>query len=215
MNFFKNPQTQLLSGNLTFFPTPHHIYHIELSEDILRLCRRLSLAEICYGEENTTPHEPLPPFLQKPSSFTPNAGRDPALDAYIKVVTKDLITCQPGKSFPNIRTEEKRALKELKNNADIIIIIKPADKGGAVVHLNTTDHIAECTRQLSDTKYYQKLNSDPTKKFNKRISDILELGVSSGEIVFETANASLFPTPSPGDFIFSRRSTKKGIQGGL
>ncbi|GFO20863.1 hypothetical protein PoB_004736800 [Plakobranchus ocellatus] len=120
------PQTQPLSRNLYYCPTPHHINHIQLSEDIHRFCRRLRLAEFFYNEENTTPHKPLPSFLQKPSSFTPSAGRDPALDAFTKTVTKDLMTCQPRKSFPNIRTEEKRALKELKNNADIII--KPADK---------------------------------------------------------------------------------------
>ncbi|GFN78474.1 hypothetical protein PoB_000498000 [Plakobranchus ocellatus] len=86
-------------------------------------------------------------------------GRDPALDAFIKAATKGLMTCQPRKSFPNICTEEKRALKELKNNADIII--KPADKGGAVVVLNITDYIAECTT------YYCKLNSDTSKKYKK------------------------------------------------
>ncbi|GFO06495.1 flagellar protein flil [Plakobranchus ocellatus] len=105
-----DPQTQLLSRNLNFCPTPHHINHIELSEDIHRFCRRLRLPEFFYDEENTKPHEPLPSFLQKPSSFTPNADRDPALDAFIKAVTKDLMTCQPRKCFPNIRTEEKRAL---------------------------------------------------------------------------------------------------------
>ncbi|GFO06376.1 flagellar protein flil [Plakobranchus ocellatus] len=50
-----DPQTQLLSHDLNFCPTPHHINHIELSEDIHRFCRRLRLAEFFYDEENTTP----------------------------------------------------------------------------------------------------------------------------------------------------------------
>ncbi|GFO22560.1 flagellar protein flil [Plakobranchus ocellatus] len=102
-----DPQTQLLSRNLNYCPTPHHINHIELSEDIHRFYRRLRLTEFFYDEENTKPHEILPSFLQKPSSFTPSAGRDPALDAFIKAVTKDLMPCQPRKCFPNIRIGEK------------------------------------------------------------------------------------------------------------
>ncbi|GFN89244.1 hypothetical protein PoB_001575000 [Plakobranchus ocellatus] len=74
-----DPQTQLLSRNLNFCLTQHHINHIKLSEDINIFCRRIGLAEFFYDEENTKPREPLPPFLQKPSSFSPNAGRDPAL----------------------------------------------------------------------------------------------------------------------------------------
>ncbi|GFO26034.1 hypothetical protein PoB_005253900 [Plakobranchus ocellatus] len=147
----------------------------------------------------------------KQSSFTPSAGRDPALDAFIKAVTKDLMTCQPRKCFPNIRTEDKRALKELKNNADIII--KPADKGGAVVVLNTTDYIAECTRQLSNATYYRKLNSDPTKKYNKRISDRLEIGVRSGEIDSDTAKRLIVPHPVPGRFYMLPKIPKEGNPG--
>ncbi|GFO43129.1 hypothetical protein PoB_006963400 [Plakobranchus ocellatus] len=121
------------------------------------------------------------------------------------------MTCQPRKSFPNICTEEKRALKELKNNADIII--KPADKGGAVVVLNTTDYIVECTGQLSNTAYYRSLNFDPTKKYNKRISDRLELGVNSGVIDSETAKRLIVPHPVPGRFYILPKIHKEGNPG--
>ncbi|GFN99403.1 hypothetical protein PoB_002590900 [Plakobranchus ocellatus] len=89
----------------------------------------------------------------KLSSFTAKAGREPTLDAFIKVVTKDLMTCTPSKGFHNIRTEGKKSpLRELKDNAGLTI--KPAGKGGLVVVLNTTDYVAECTKQLSNTTYY-------------------------------------------------------------
>ncbi|GFO04317.1 hypothetical protein PoB_003082200 [Plakobranchus ocellatus] len=115
------------------------------------------------------------------------------------------------KCFPNIRTEEKRALKELKNNADIII--KPADKGGAVVVLNTTDYIAECTRQLSNATYYRKLYSDPTKKYNKRISDRLEIGVRSGKIDSDTAKRLIVPHPVPDRLYILPKIHKEGNPG--
>ncbi|GFO00957.1 hypothetical protein PoB_002746200 [Plakobranchus ocellatus] len=121
------------------------------------------------------------------------------------------MTCQPRNCFPNIRTEEKRALKELKNNAHIII--KPADKGGAVVVLNTPDYIAECTRQLSNATYYRKLNSDPTKKYNKRINDRLEIGVRSGEIDSDTAKRLIVLHPVPGRFYILPKIHKEGNPG--
>ena len=90
------------------------------------------------------------------------------------------MTFTPKKTFPNLRNEEKKALKELRNNKDVTI--KPADKGGAVVVLNTTDYVSKCTRQLSDTSYYDRLDSDPTNKFNKIISDTLTKGKQDREI---------------------------------
>ncbi len=45
-----------------------------------------------------------------------------------------------------------RALKQLKENEDIII--RPADKGGTIVILNKTDYITEAEQQLADTRVY-------------------------------------------------------------
>ncbi|GFO05644.1 hypothetical protein PoB_003214900 [Plakobranchus ocellatus] len=84
---------------------------------------------------------PPPPYLRKDSSFTPNAGRDPALDTFITAIFRDLMTCQPRRFFSNLRTEEKRAKTELRNNTDITI--KPSDK---VRVLNTIDYVAERNR---------------------------------------------------------------------
>ena len=49
----------------------------------------------------------------------------------------------------NLSKAEYRAIKELSNNTNIII--KPADKGGAVVILDKKDYLAEGYKQLSDT----------------------------------------------------------------
>ena len=49
----------------------------------------------------------------------------------------------------NLSAEELGALKELINNTQIII--KPADKGSAVVIMNRADYLTEGFRQLSDT----------------------------------------------------------------
>ena len=55
---------------------------------------------------------------------------------------------------------EKEALTSLTNND--VIIIKPGDKGGAIVVMNRKYYIAEGLRQLNDEKFYQKLEEDLT-----------------------------------------------------
>ena len=49
----------------------------------------------------------------------------------------------------HLTREEYRAIKSLKNNTDIII--KPADKGSAIVILDKGSYIKEGQRQLNDT----------------------------------------------------------------
>ena len=68
----------------------------------------------------------------------------------------------------NLPPNEREALQSLKNRDDIII--KPADKGSAVVVMDKSDYLEEAERQLSDTRFYKKLTSDPTPKFSQLIT---------------------------------------------
>ena len=61
-----------------------------------------------------------------------------------------------------MKKEEYQAMRELHMNNDIVI--KPADKGGSIVIMNTTDYIAEAQRQLNNPNHYDKLQEDPTQK---------------------------------------------------
>ena len=70
---------------------------------------------------------------------------------------------QTPSRFPksdNLSQYERRALKELQQNKDITI--KKADKGGAMVIMDTSEYIKEGLRQLKDTKYYLKKDTDLT-----------------------------------------------------
>ena len=48
------------------------------------------------------------------------------------------------------------------------IIIKPADKGSLVVIWERLDYLGESYRQLSDLKFYHKLDHNPTKLYHCR-----------------------------------------------
>ena len=54
----------------------------------------------------------------------------------------------------NTTNAERKAMKTLKSNKDIII--KPADKGRAIVIQKLTDYIKEGERQLENRQHYKK-----------------------------------------------------------
>jgi len=56
----------------------------------------------------------------------------------------------------NLSKNELMALRQLKNNNNIVI--KPADKGGAIVVMDRSLYLAEGQRQLHNTAYYKRLS---------------------------------------------------------
>ena len=93
----------------------------------------------------------------------------------------------------NLRHEEKEVLRELRDKNKITI--KSGDKGGAVVVMDTTDYIGECTRQLDNTSYNRKLTSDPTNRFNKKIKETIEKAKEDQKISSKTGKALSFLIP--------------------
>ncbi|XP_078506462.1 uncharacterized protein LOC144765749 [Lissotriton helveticus] len=84
------------------------------------------------------------------------------------------------RSFNNLTKSEQMTLKSLSE--DHLITIKPADKGGPIVILNTTDYQTECYRQLNNRQAYSPLSTDPTEEVTKQIQDMVEEALSEGWI---------------------------------
>jgi len=97
------------------------------------------------------------PFIQK-SAWTPQQGQIP--DVITALIQADMhyfnSQCEVQRVPPNLTAEEVRALTELANNKHIV---KPADKGSAIVIMDREQYIWEGYRQLNDPKYYTKLTS--------------------------------------------------------
>ena len=115
-----------------------------------------------------------------PSSFNPPGAQ--ALEAMVLANEHGLNQRPSFKRAPreNISLEEKLAITSLKNNSEIVI--KPADKGSAVVVMNRCDYLAEGYRQLSDRKFYQQLESNPTDDYRKEINSVIDSMYARGEI---------------------------------
>ena len=64
------------------------------------------------------------------------------------------------------------ALKNFRQRTNIII--KPADKGSAVVVLSKDDYINEANRQLNESVYHRKLPVDPTSQYTMEVKQCVD-----------------------------------------
>ena len=85
----------------------------------------------------------------------------------------------------NLTKREGAALHRLSNNTDIII--KPADKGGATVIMNTKDYVKEAKRQLDNEVYYKRVGRDLTLEHEQLINQCLDSLMDDGELEEEVA----------------------------
>ena len=90
------------------------------------------------------------------------------------------ISCIPtiDKIPHNLSPEERRALRELKCNNDLVI--NKADKGSTIVVQNKTDYIIDALEHLSDSATYKELNGDPTSSICHGIKQLLNNFLSEG-----------------------------------
>ena len=217
---------RLLSKGLTFTPTPDVANIGEIKSDLDRFLRKIRLR--LYFSEEISEDEPsssssptqtqvsefedtlIRKFRNK-SNWSPK-NQDAQVETYIRTVITEfqkLKLRNPPKS--NLTQEEKQRLNLLQNNQHIVV--KPADKGSAIVIMNRTDYITEATRQLSDTKFYTKTQVDLTDPHINKITQTLSTMLRNDEIA-QSVYRNLVPkdckTPA---FYFLPKIHKQNITG--
>ncbi|XP_059585059.1 uncharacterized protein LOC109285748 [Alligator mississippiensis] len=108
----------------------------------------------------------------------------------------------------NLSLPEKKAIESLRSNHQIVI--KRADKGGAIVILNCEDYIKEANRQLSDTTYYKEVQEDPTPLFTKKLNNTIK---SFPSRLQKNPQTLIPPLPNPGTFYLLPKIHKQGDPG--
>ncbi len=100
---------------------------------------------------------------------------------FVVLVEHDIMktTTQPP-CVPQKLTSKEKILTELMNNKDLVM--KPADKGGAIVVQDAVKYKVEIFSQLSDEKFDKKLTSDPTDSFQQNVLPYLEKAKQKGWI---------------------------------
>ncbi len=113
------------------------------------------------------------------STFDPKIN-DPFLEAFFVLVKKQIDKHHPKSTkVKNLTKEEREALHSLQSNPNLTI--KKADKGSAVVLMDTDQYIQEAERQLN-----VRTQTDPTEKHIKLIEEILKEMLDKLEIEWET-----------------------------
>lgn len=149
-------QLDLLNRGLTFIPMvgDNRKQRTQLLLDIQNYHRKIKLATY-FGNKGKREK----PRFTPPSNWTPPPHKlPPEIHFLIKQDNKEIHKHENiHKDKGNLTEDENQALTELKQNKHIVI--KPADKGSAVVILSREQYIFEAMRQLEDTHYYRKLDS--------------------------------------------------------
>ncbi|XP_053555953.1 tight junction protein ZO-2 [Bombina bombina] len=135
--------------------------------DTMRFQRQLKLGDFFQGkvmEDNRHP-------FKKPSTFEPPTT-NPSIKTFTRLVQQRVRQGEHGPTRNNMTTSDWEAVQSLRN--DSTIVIRPADKGGAVVLQDYQEYKAEIDRQLADNSTYRALSCDPTISYKTQIDSVIE-----------------------------------------
>ena len=194
----------VLSNGLTFVPTVNKTDEYQVKANSEKFFRRLRLKVHFHDSEDEhhegdNHHDPFTKFDNKTSTWTPPDGKFSALDHYIDRFRRSIASRNYTKrpNFANLTQEERTALQDLRRRNDIIS--KPADKGGAVVVWKRDLYIQEAIRQLSDNRFYQRLDADPIQQDQKIVKNTIKYMIASCELP-PTAKHLVVTTPRTSRF---------------
>lgn len=171
-------QIGVLSKGLSFVPTSG-VNAFGLKVDLFKCFRQMKLRYFFSKSVSDSPNN-LTPFRPK-STFCPHVSNH-TIHTFCRLVEQDVMrTCSVSKEKSyNLSLNEKKALTELMNDPNIII--KPADKGGAIVVQDKTKYQHEILSQLQNSRFYKKLPSDPTSHYQSEVFSFLENAKTQGWI---------------------------------
>ena len=175
----KTDEINILAKGLNFIPTENRVNVRHIESDLDNLIRNVKLKN--YFAKSNKPFDSSKKQFTLPSNFIPpdeklstdtvelitnlRNSTNEVIAQFQQDANSNLITYAPL----NMTKNEYKALHELSKNHSLII--KSADKGGAVVVQNKNDYIFEANRQLADVNYYKpipkSLVPDNTEKLTK------------------------------------------------
>ena len=181
-----DPEASVLELGLTFCPSVKSYDKEKVADDFYHFIRRLKLKEYFHDKPITSSPE-LPSFdedrtdmnwIPKNPDWYPDEvqkNRSPSLQKFISKLlsdSKDNLSANQDSFWSNLDYAQREAIKSLAE--DDSIVIKPSDKDGSVVIMNTKDYENECLLHLNNTVFYQELDNDPNGEYKKLFLDEIE-----------------------------------------
>ena len=190
---------------LTFCPSQKNLNKEQLTLDFYHFIHRLKLKKYFHfnpphkNQDNPENHVTTDDdrsnlnWSNKNSDWYPDSVKNDCSEGLLKFinnVTKDLkdhLKNNENKFWNNLDNDQRKALLDLAN--DPSITIKPADKGGSIVIMNTDDYVKSCLNSLSDSNFYEELPTDPNPKCRTDLDQTIDDLLSSNIInEFEASN---------------------------
>lgn len=160
-------EISLLKKGLKFTPTPKGNTS-ELKTDINEFCRKLRLSELFFIEDKDDKTEE--PLVRNKTGWQPPRSNDNILEDTIQIIKGYPIDSAYKRS--NLNRQETDALKTL--TSDTSIIIKEADKGGAVVVMDAGYYRDKLLQMLTDEEFYSETDEGMDNKTRKMINKLVE-----------------------------------------
>lgn len=151
-------QISLLTLGLKFTPTPSQNQE-DLIKDTKEFTRKLRLGEF-FVDANTQNDDSI---AKNKSNFMPPRGRNQILDKCIDHLHTFAAASTTNHNVKlNLTKSKQQALKELQQNSSIVI--KEADKGGAIVIMDKDYYVEKISELLDDRNTYKEVpkNMDKT-----------------------------------------------------
>ena len=151
---------------LKFTPTPR-ANQDELIKDTREFTRKLRLGEFFLDADEDGDDS----IVKNKSNFMPPRARNPHLDKYIDhlhAASNAQINNKKGR--PNIPHDQQQALQELQNNPNLVI--KEADKGGAIVLMDKDYYEDKMLEMLRDTQTYKEISRSIEKNTTAKIREL-------------------------------------------
>ena len=171
-----DPEKSVLSKGLNIVPIAKRTDEFAVKQDVEKFLRRIQLKAFFQNKEDTSRTSEKDIFdtinVWK-SNWTPPEGQFTSVDFFVQKSRYDIqkLKFNHFTKCSNLSTEEWAALKNLNKRRDIII--KPADKGGAVVVWRSDLYQQEAFRQLSNKSFYasgQRPHPNQPKTCQKKYS---------------------------------------------
>ena len=198
-------EMSILKQGLSFIPTPHNVDEFEIRCDFEKFARRMRLfahfddnpikdqSQPCKDNTTYTFNDPFERLIPKTSSWTPPEGQHPSLDVFIskcRIDINNILNNHVTSMHSNTSSEDRNAIKRLQERKDIVI--KPADKGGAIVVWHRDLYLQEAY-----AKSLTPISTIPLKTIQlliNKILSLLPLQNYSAKKVYQTVPPTLFKT---------------------
>ena len=181
-------EKSILSKGLTFVPVNNKVDEYQVKANCEKFYRRLRLETHFHDQANNETSselrdqpDPFAKFDAKISLWTPPEGQFSAVDHYFdrcpRFVNSLNFNQIRTRRYTNLSHSEREALCTLRQCTDVVV--KPADKGGAVVVWSRPLYLQEAHRQLSDLKFYERISADSLQEYQKQVKTTINDMIST------------------------------------